>query len=76
MIPMTDTTNFRSFVDLELQTHAADGMTAAMLTTFYAKPVELKYVSQMTRLTDKAGKSWIIPKHTGKRPITGIQSRV
>jgi len=73
---ITDTSSFRNFVDLESQARAADGMTAAILTTFYVTPEELKYVSQMTRLTDKAGKNWIIPKHTGKRPITGIQSRV
>ena len=72
---ITDTSSFRNFVDLEPQAPAADGMTAAMLTTFYANPEELKYVSQMTRLTDEAGKNWIIPKHTGKRPITGVQSR-
>ena len=72
---ITHTSSFRNFVDLESQAHVADGMTAAMLTTFYAKPEELKYVSQMTRLTDEAGKNWIIPKHTGKRPITGIRFR-
>lgn len=73
---ITDTSSFRNFVDLESQARAADGIPAAILTTFYAKPEELKYGSQMTRLTDKAGKNWIIPKHTGNRRTTGIQSRV